>query len=704
VSSYGVIASGFLPMTQQNIIDNLNTQLSAAYGQQVNTSPESNLGVLVGILSEPMALLWQVTEAVYWSAFPAGAEGVAVDNQLAQQGLRRLPASPTVTNPTTAKSAIGTTLRGLVLGGTPGRVITARSLILTTDPTPFTFTLDSDTSIEASTNGVQNIVLSSTPTSGSVELSIVDTLGTTLTTPTLMAPLTASSIQTAINALQDPANSTFYFSDVVVTGSGSSFIVSFGAGTPLTGNPSSGAIAQPPIAIVSNSLITVSGGITTAVNAATVVVEEGSPAQGVGSATCTQNGPVSVAAGSLSVIGSPQSGWASVTNQIDCIPGTNTESDADAMLRKAANQYINGSRTVASIASRVQAVSGVISVVHFENKTNCAVQNINFSTTPTTGSYALQFQLGRTSSISPTASAADIQAAINSISGYNVVVTGNVEFGFIVDFNGSQGGQAQPLIQVVLNTTAVNVEVTFGRPPHSFEIVVEGGADVDVATAIQSAQPDGIGSYGAPSSVVTGNATGGSSTLTVASVTNIGIGNQVSGPGILTGTSVVSLGANVLLSQPAGVSGSGTYTFTNAITLSDSQGNLEVIAFSRPIQVLPFLAVSLLTDYYNVPGNSSSGINPSAQFSPANIPTLQQDLVGIGSEVPMGGLIVGQGSNGLVGAFNNVPGIIGYALAIAIGSQPTMPSAISPTVPPNIRLLPEQLATFEVINVTVSWS
>src|SRR5580704_12820992 len=114
MSSYGVLATDFVPKQQQEIIIEINASLGAAIGVNVNKSPQAVLGTLVGIFSEREALLWQLGEAIYQGAFPAGAEGISVDNILALSGLKRLSATPTVTNPSPTANSQGITLNGLV--------------------------------------------------------------------------------------------------------------------------------------------------------------------------------------------------------------------------------------------------------------------------------------------------------------------------------------------------------------------------------------------------------------------------------------------------------------------------------------------------------------------------------------------------------------------------------------------------------------
>src|SRR5271166_2706254 len=98
-TQYGVTPQGFVPKQQSTIISEIDSSLQGEFGANINLGPEAVFGQLVAIFSEREALLWQLGEAIYDSEYPAGAEGTSVDNILALNNLKRLPATPTITNP-----------------------------------------------------------------------------------------------------------------------------------------------------------------------------------------------------------------------------------------------------------------------------------------------------------------------------------------------------------------------------------------------------------------------------------------------------------------------------------------------------------------------------------------------------------------------------------------------------------------------------
>jgi uncharacterized phage protein gp47/JayE len=317
-----------------------------------------------------------------------------------------------------------------------------------------------------------------------------NTLGVSITVSSLQ------SVQSAINALTDPSDSSTPYSDVTVTGNFTTgFIVTFGGGT-------SGSKFQNPFTVPANTLQNGSNFCNITVVQTTV----GAPAEATTTCTCTATGPTAAPANSITSILSPVSGWTGVNNPLDALTGANIESDTAALIRRGKQLASNSKGPLSGIVGQVLGVTGVTQVVGFENLTNetdDSTQFITFSLVPSSGSCELQ--LGGSSgqisaSIPYSAAASDVQTAINALSGYSgAIVTGNFSTGFIVAFGG--GFETQPLAIVLANSllsgsTPVTTAVSGDIPAKSFEIVVEGGANQDIANAIGASKPAGIASYG----------------------------------------------------------------------------------------------------------------------------------------------------------------------------------------------------------------
>jgi hypothetical protein len=86
-------------------------------------------------------------------------------------------------------------------------------------------------------------------------------------------------------------------------------------------------------------------------------------------AECEDDGATEAPAGTLTVIETPVSGWASVTNAADAVLGAATELDEAYRVRQVAELEASGAGTIDTIRARVLRVDGVIDVLAYENRT-----------------------------------------------------------------------------------------------------------------------------------------------------------------------------------------------------------------------------------------------------------------------------------------------------------------------------------------------
>lgn len=604
---FGLTALGLKIKQLQTIKTEIQTSLQGLLGLNLNFLPESVFGNIVGVFSEREALLWQVIEALYNSRRASGAEGIAVDDLLALTNDRRLPASASVTDPNPLVDTGDITKYGLVLLGTPATVVPATSIIQT-DASPSTnFTLDEDVTIGAAVNAVQTLFFSNTPTSGNFALYIDGGV-----TPTANIPYTAIAavVQAAINGLVG-------YEDATVSGTfGTGFAITYAA-----------SLAATPIQLATVASNTLQNGIVVT-NIRVVNTAQGHPAQGVGSATAAVTGPVSAPAGTLTIIGTPVSGWTGVTNQLDVLPGSDVEDDVTALLRRLDNLGKLARGPIEALNDKVSGVKNVTDVIVFENKGISALQKITFDQVPDAGSFKIIIGSGITSAILYTATSATVQTAIRAISGLSdAEVSGDFTYGFMID--PKSGGKYVALSLAAISTNTLTkssapivVTPVFERPGKSIEVVVSGGTDAAVGQAIYNAHVGGVETFG-----------------------------------------------------------------TTTENVFDEEDNLVPVSFSRPTEVPIYVDIVLTTDLLTA---------AVPEFNPEDVQKIQDKIIDIGNKVGIGGLIIGLGSNGLVGAFNDVPGIISYTLNF--GRSP------SPVSNANIQLLPDQLPVFETFNVVVSYT
>jgi uncharacterized phage protein gp47/JayE len=91
--TWGIISSGFNKKRLEDILPEIDTSLKSALGSDLNLLPTSVVGQFRSIFAEREALLWDLMEAVYNSAFPDTASNASLDNAVAYLGLVRKPAT-----------------------------------------------------------------------------------------------------------------------------------------------------------------------------------------------------------------------------------------------------------------------------------------------------------------------------------------------------------------------------------------------------------------------------------------------------------------------------------------------------------------------------------------------------------------------------------------------------------------------------------
>lgn len=129
MSDYGISATGFKRKRLDLLLNELNTEVKAIFGDNFNVSPESPDGQINGVISGSNADLWEIAEVSYNAFNPSAASGVVLSNLVQLNGITRLAATPSTVT--------------LTLYGTPGTTIVASSSFSTVD-TNDTFLTDEE--------------------------------------------------------------------------------------------------------------------------------------------------------------------------------------------------------------------------------------------------------------------------------------------------------------------------------------------------------------------------------------------------------------------------------------------------------------------------------------------------------------------------------------------------------------------------------
>ena len=104
MTTYGLVAAGFIAEPLAQIQADLQAAFQAQYGSDIDLSSSGPFGQLIGIWADREATLWQLGQAVYGAAYPDTATGQQLADVCAITGVVPLPA----TKSTVTVCALGT--------------------------------------------------------------------------------------------------------------------------------------------------------------------------------------------------------------------------------------------------------------------------------------------------------------------------------------------------------------------------------------------------------------------------------------------------------------------------------------------------------------------------------------------------------------------------------------------------------------------
>lgn len=634
--TFGLTPLGFNAKRLADIKQDLENAMIAQFGD-VNIDPQSVFGQQIGVLSKQFADIWENLEDVYFSQYPNSAESVALDNVVQLNGITRLPAQYTkVTavctgNESTAIPAgslakipntnnvfsnpvqgvitrnnaysVGVSVVTPLAGQIYSMLINNQSFIFSLPILTLTGSFVSGNVIVVTLNGQQiapvNWVGNSDDTNAAVAAQIltdpsVQAVGTPdgqhiYITPNLGFSVTINSVSIT-GGVSQPSYATTFDTPASATQVAQYLAAVITAGSqPVSASNSSGTFtvtADDPDIPFSGS---VQPGLTITTQSSPVPFQ------------CQDFGPVACPIGALTEILTPIGGWSAITNPKAGVTGRFIETDSELRIRRANSIRLAGNATVEAIrAHLLQNVPGVTSALVFENETmiqaeidivfggalvsgNQITISMNSRTLATityaTSSVATMGQLALLLAAQPEIASCTVGGVTNNILQINMNIFQQV----VIDDVNITGGASQ--------TTYV---VKGGRPPKSFEAVVEGGSDQDVAEEIW-------------------------------------------------------------LSKPAGIQTFGNVNNGNGIPIIDSQGDTQVIFFSRPTPIYIWVQVTLtLYSEENFPTNGIQDV--------ADAILAYGDSLGIGVDVLLQRVLC---------QIFTVPGVASGVMQIAATNSPT---------------------------------
>lgn len=660
--TFGLTAQGFKAKRLVDIQTDLENQLLAEFGD-INLDPQSIFGQQIGVFSKVLADLWENMEDVYFSQYPNSAEGISLDNVVQFNGITRLAAQQT------RVTGVCVGLEGTLINqGALARIPDTGAVFFARANTIITRT-------QAAAATLQVIALAAQPYTAlinnqafSYSLPVITFTGSFVASNSIVITLNG----VALGAVPFTINSALTNAAIaaMISTSPAVFAVGTPAGNIITIIPNAGfnviinsivitgGVSQPTYAITyqipgSNNLLTAA--LTSVINAGTQPVTAIDNMDG----TITVNAddtdvPFSIAVGTnlnitaqatpvvflsqdfgpivapintLTEILTPISGWISINNPKAGLTGRLIETDAELRIRRNNSLRLLGAGTVESIRARLlQQVPGVTSAFVFENRDltqepilivlnqdlvsgNTIVVVLNGTTLPT-----VTFAVSHLATMNVIAALIQNQPEVvtATVGGTaNRTITMNMASAIEVimipnDFTVS-GGASQ--------ATAV---IKGERFPKSFEAVVQGGTDADVANKIWTTKPAGIQTFG-----------------------------------------------------------------NTAFTITDSQGEFQVINFSRPTPIYIWVTVALTLYAEEVfPPNGQDLVAASINTYGSNL--------GIGVDVLL---------QRVLAQIFNVPGIASGVMQIAStnlpGDSPLFGTA-------DISIAENEVAIFDLTRITVT--
>ncbi|OAH53072.1 hypothetical protein AWH48_11990 [Domibacillus aminovorans] len=134
--------NGFKRKTYAELIDDMGIKSRELYGENINISPRSPLGIIIRLFAYFLSVVWELSEQVYNAGSVSKADGVSLDRRVKNRGITRELASESMVL--------------LTFTGTPGFVIPEQRQFST--ETDIYFYLIEDVTLDETGNGAGQAV------------------------------------------------------------------------------------------------------------------------------------------------------------------------------------------------------------------------------------------------------------------------------------------------------------------------------------------------------------------------------------------------------------------------------------------------------------------------------------------------------------------------------------------------------------------
>lgn len=184
--SFGLTTEGFKAKRLADIAVETTSDFEAKFGAAFELDPRTPEGLIKGILDERIAKIWELAESIYASQSPANAEGVQLDLIVALNGIARKPATKSTVSSGRARGTLSTVIP-------LGTLISVEGNIESQFATDAAATID-----QAGINEVQRVAFDDVPDSGDFKLVFGSE-----TTVVIAFGATAAAVEAALENLSN---------------------------------------------------------------------------------------------------------------------------------------------------------------------------------------------------------------------------------------------------------------------------------------------------------------------------------------------------------------------------------------------------------------------------------------------------------------------------------------------------------------------
>lgn len=163
---YGVTSQGFKRKTYEEILSDMESRARNLFGDDIDLSETSPIGIILRIIAYEKSLEWQEAENTYYSGYKDTAEGINLDYVAKYIGIRRKQAEKAIVD--------------LQFTGTPGTVIPKGFKVETGGDNSKAFLTDIEVTIDATGNATVKATAEEAGSSYNVQANTI----TVITNPT----------------------------------------------------------------------------------------------------------------------------------------------------------------------------------------------------------------------------------------------------------------------------------------------------------------------------------------------------------------------------------------------------------------------------------------------------------------------------------------------------------------------------------------